>query len=129
MIDGIERIYEQLAQVLQAAIPEDWSSATLEAIFYPESSVYFGEYKRMANGEARSIHGTSGAVGRAFRELRALFKAAGKPLWGRAAFELRSDGHFDMRFVYDRCDEHGNLIFDETKELERSRTRRKRLTN
>ena len=43
MIDGIELFYQQIAESMEEAIPEEWSSARYEAIFYSGSSTYEAE--------------------------------------------------------------------------------------
>lgn len=127
MIQGIEPIYQRLADSITAAIPEDWSEAKYEAIFYPDSSVYEAEYVRQSDGVARSFPPTKDGP-RAFRELRTLFKKAGQRAWGRAIFELRSDGSFNMKWGYDDCDANGDCRFDEDEEVRRSEERHRRLT-
>ena len=127
MIEGIESLYQQIAEAIQEAIPEEWTSAKMEAIFYSDSSDYFGEYTNQADGKQRSF-ATAMVARRAFRELRKKFKASGKPLWGRACFELEPSGKFNLRFGYEDCDENGDTPFDGEKWLKRQEERRKRLT-
>ena len=127
MIEGIELFYQQIAEAMIESIPEEWSSATFEAFFYPKSSSYEGEYTRKADGVARDFPPASGGC-RAFRQLRKKFKDAGKPLWGRASFVLQADGTFNMKWIYDDCDHEGNTLFNEERELWRREERRKRLT-
>lgn len=127
MIEGIEPLYRQIAESIQEAIPEDWTTAKMEAIFYPQSSIYCGEYTRKADGKARDF-GTTRVGERAFRDLRKRFKEAGKPLWGQACFELHADGRFHMKWGYDNLDENGDTVFDADGELKRQEERHKRLT-
>lgn len=128
MIEGIDQIYERIAESIQDSISEEWATATMEAVFYLDGSQYIGEYTRASDGVARSF--TTDLRGeRAFRELRKLFKEAGKPLWGRASFELTSDGKFNMKWGYEGCDDDGYAIFDEEIELRKSEERHRRLTN
>jgi hypothetical protein len=126
MIDGIEDLYQAIAESMVQTIPEDWSTATFEAIFYPDGSVYEGEYTRKADDVARSFQPATGGS-RAFRQLRQRFKDAGKPLWGKARFDLRADGSFNMTWGYEDCDEDGNTLFDQEQELRRHEARRIRL--
>jgi hypothetical protein len=128
MIDGAEMLYQQIADSIQEAITEQWSSAIMEAIFHPGCSTYLGEYTRAVDGVSRSF-ATPRNGERAFRELRKKFKEAGRPLWGRANFELQSTGKFNIKFSYDDCDENGNARFDEQEELKRAAERHKRLTS
>jgi hypothetical protein len=100
MIDGIETFYQRIAESMIEAIPEEWSSAVFEAIFFPEGSTYEAEYVRKADGKARSFSPADDGD-KAFRQLRKKFKDAGKPLWGKARFEMRPDGTFNMNWVYD----------------------------
>ena len=50
MIDGVEAFYEQIANSMIETIPEEWSTASFQAIFYPDGSVYEAEYIRKADG-------------------------------------------------------------------------------
>lgn len=127
MIEGIERFYQQIADSIQDAIPEEWDAAKMEAIFFPGSSTYFGEYVRKADGKARDFP-TSPAAESAFREIRRGFKKAGKKAWGQATFELYPDGRFNMAWGYENCNENGDTRFDEKEEMRRHEARRKRLT-
>ena len=98
MIKGIEVFLQQIAE----AIPEQWSAASFEAIFYLQSIVYEAGYTRKSDGMVRGFQPASGGS-RAFRELRKRFKDAGKPLWGRACFRSWPDGTFNMKWGYDGC--------------------------
>jgi hypothetical protein len=62
MIDGLEPLFQQIADSMQEAIPEDWVTAQFEAIFYPDGSTYEAEYTRRADGKARSFLPASGGV-------------------------------------------------------------------
>lgn len=128
MIDGIELLYQQIAESIEEAIPDEWTTARMEAAFFSESSKYMGEYTRESDGVARDFP-TSFEAARAFREIRKRFKEAGKPLWGRAIFEMDSQGKFKMHWDYDNCDEEGNAIFDEEEELKKAEERHRRLTS
>jgi hypothetical protein len=98
MIPGIEVFYQRIAQSMIDTIPDDWSSAVFEAIFFAEGSTYEAEYTRMTDGKARSFLPNDDGD-EAFRQLRKKFKDAGKPFWGKARFELYPDGTFDMQWV------------------------------
>ena len=127
MISGIDAFYQRLADSMLDAIPEEWSTASYQVIFFSDCSVYEAEYTRKTDGVAKSFQpATSGD--QAFRELRQRFKDAGKPLWGRACFELRADGTFNMKWDYDNCDQEGNAIYDEDAERRRHDARIKRLS-
>src|SRR5688572_17856022 len=109
MIPGIEPLYQEIAEAMTATIPEEWATATFEVIFYSQSIPFEAEYTRRVDGVARSfLPAASGR--RAFQQLRQRFKDAGKPLWGRASFELRADGQFNVNWDYDNCDGQGNAI-------------------
>jgi len=125
MIEGIEGLYQQIADSIVEAIHEPWSVAKVEAIFYPDSITFEAEYVRQAGGLA-SFATTLGGD-RAFRELRKKFKEAGQPVWGQACFELRADGSFDMKWGYDNCDDNGDTIFDEVEWSRRHDERHKRI--
>src|SRR5262249_19727714 len=83
MIPGIEPLYQELAESMLASIPEEWSTATFDVLFFSHSTVFEAEYTRQADGLARSFAPPRNGH-RAFQRLRQLFKDAGKPLWGRA---------------------------------------------
>jgi len=127
MIEGIEQLYQEIAQAMIATLFEEWSSAKFEAIFYPTSSVFEAEYIRSVDGKARSFAPLDSGI-EAIEQVRQLFQDAGRPLWGRASFELLPNGQFSMTFGYDGCDADGNAIFDEDQEVEREGARRRRLT-
>lgn len=126
MIEGIEPFYQKIAEGIQAAILEPWQSATVEVIFFSQSSNYEGEFINGSEPHPKGFE-IGFAIIRPFLELRELFKKAGKPLWCRARFELSPDGKFKMNWGYDDCDENGFAPFDEKKESERQRQRRLRL--
>jgi hypothetical protein len=127
VIEGIETFYQQIADSIVEAIPEPWSVATVEAIFYPDSIDFEAEYTRESGGIASFA--TTLAGDRAFRDLRRKFKEAGQAVWGQARFDLRADGKFNMTFGYENCDESGNTNFDEDEWRRRQDERRKRLTS
>lgn len=128
MIPGIEPLDQQIADSIQESIPDEWTTAKMEALFFPESITYIGEYVRSADAKERDFR-TGRIAERAFRDIRRRFKDAGKTLWGRAVFELHSDGHFKMDWLYDGCDANGDMIFDEARELKRHEERHRRLTS
>lgn len=125
MIDGIDAFYQQIADSIQEAIPEEWSSAKFEAIFHAEGSSYSGEYIRSIDGKLRSF-GTTSQGERTFRELRKKFKESGMPLWGQACFEIESSGDFQMKWGYDNLDENGDTRFDADEERRRQEESRLR---
>ncbi len=127
MIDGIEPLYQQIAESMIAAIPEEWSSARFDVFFVPGSCTYEAEFVRAADSASRSFQPTDDG-NRAFRQLRKKFKEAGKRVWGRASFELRPDGKFNMKWGYDNCDENGDTIFNEEEEVRRHEARLQRLS-
>ncbi len=127
MIPGIEPLFQQIAESIESAIPEGWDTAKMEAVFFPESSQYTGEYTRASDGVARGF-ATTLAGERAFREIRKLFTESDPRVWGRASFELRSNGTFNMKWGYDNCDEDGFARFDEKEELRRREERHQQLT-
>ncbi len=117
MIEGIETVYQQIADSIDESIHEPWSVAWMEGVFFTEHTSYSAEYQPQAGGPPKSF--ASGRNGRrAFERLRELFKNAGKPLWCRARFELHSNGKFNMNWNYEDCDQNGFARFDEQAELE-----------
>lgn len=126
MIPGIEQFYQRIADAMVGEIPEEWISATYMATFFPGSSMYEAEYVGKRDGKARSLSPEDDGD-RAFRELRKLFKEAGKHPWGRAVFTILPSGKFDMKFDYDHCDEQGNAIHDSEEQMRLSMARADRL--
>jgi hypothetical protein len=125
MIDGIEPFYQQIADSIRESINASWETATIEVIFFPQSSEYVGEW--FSSGTARPTgFGVDLKAMRAFRGLRELFRKSGNRLWCRAVFEMRSAGQFKMNWGYDDCDENGFARFDEQKQAERLRQIRMR---
>ena len=127
MIEGIEQFYQEVADSIQDAIPEEWVTARMEGVFFRDRILYFGEDTRKADGVARSFP-TNFQGQSAFREIRELFENSGQPLWGRASFELNAEGKFDMKLDYDDCDEDGYAIYDEERESKEIEERHRRLT-
>jgi hypothetical protein len=120
VIDGIEPLYQQIAESIQEAIPEPWAVAWIDAIFYSEHVFYSGEFAPTSENKPKSF--ATGRIGRkAFVAIREKFREAGRPLWCRARFEVFSDGRFKMNLGYVDCDEAGNAKFDEDAERRRLR--------
>jgi hypothetical protein len=127
MIPGSEELFKTIAKSMIETIPEEWSSAQYDVIFFPDGSLYEAEYKRKADGVSRGFSPASEGA-RAFRRLRQLFREMGKPLWGRATFTLHPRGKFNISWGYDDCDENGDALFNEEQELQRHEKRRRRLS-
>src|SRR5262249_52738512 len=127
MIEGLEPMYDSIAESIHEAIMEPWNEAKMVAVFYADSITYFGEYTSAADGRLKDF-GTLREAQRAFREIRKRFREAGKPLWGQATFELKSDGKFNIKWGYDNCDENGDTRFDDENYKKQDEERRKRLS-
>lgn len=125
MVEGIEQLYQQIADSIVEAIPEPWTEGKVEAIFYQGVIDFEAEY-RTPEGKVKGFV-TQKSGDRAFRELRRKFKEAGHPVWGQACFELKPDGKFNMKWGYENCDANGNTIFNETAWSRRHEERRVRL--
>lgn len=128
MIESIEAYYQIIGDAIEEAISDEWTTAIMEGIFYPDSSTYFGEYIRKADNKSVDF-GTPRNAERAFRDLRKKFKESGSKVWGRATFELHSDGRFNMKWGYENSDENGDTIFNENDEIKRHEERRQRLAS
>lgn len=126
MIEGIEPIYQRIANSMVDAIPDQWNAAKIEAVFYSDSSDYMGEYLT-DSGKVRSFEITT-ELSRAFREMRRKFKESSNSVWGQVSFELQSDGKFDLKWGYDNCDANGDTIWDEKEYHRRSEEYRLRVT-
>ena len=55
MLPGLEPLFQEIADSMVAAIPEEWSTARVEAIYFSDSSVYEAEYTRKADGVPRDF--------------------------------------------------------------------------
>src|SRR5215208_3561139 len=108
----METLYQEIAESMAERIFEPWVTAWMDAIFFPGSMFYSAEYAAPEGGKHKSF-ATDIVAERAFEQIRESFKRAGKPLWGRARFELHANGKFKMDFAYDDCDEKGFAKFDE----------------
>ena len=126
MIEGVEGIYQRLADAITDAIPVAWSSAKSEATFFSDNIEFSGEYMPVT-GSPRSFK-VSREITNAFEELRQKFKEAGQPLWGQASFELQSDGKFNLKWGYDNCDANGDTIWNEDEWHRQKEERRIRLS-
>lgn len=126
MIPGIEIFYKRIAESMISEIPEEWTTARYDVVFYPGNSIYEAEYTASADGKARSLSPTNDGP-KCFRELRKEFKQAGHLPWGRAHFLLNRNGSFKMNLDYDRCDEKGYAIFIEEERMKEFEERCKRL--
>lgn len=118
MIEGIEPIYQLIADSIQRTIPDSWATAWVEAIYFTEHISYSAEYTP-SNGSAPKSFATERSGRRAFEQLREMFQNAGKPLWCGARFTIHSDGTFNMKWNYENCDGNGFARFDEKEEFER----------
>jgi hypothetical protein len=126
MIEGIEELYQIIADKTAEAIPPPWTLARIEAVFFSDSIDFFGEYWP-AQGNPRSLKVVRD-VTRAFESARQKFKEAGQKAWGQATFELHSDGKFNMKWGYENCDENGDTIWNADEWQRHQDERRKRLT-
>jgi len=119
MVENIEQLYQTIADLIVDNVPEEgWVDAKVKAVFHPGSISLRSDYMSTSRGGRRSFDSDKGfEMFQAFRDMRKLFKDAGKPLWGRAVFYLEPDGKFKMDFDYDDCDENGNAIYDSEKWL------------
>ena len=62
MIEGIETVYQQIADSIDESIHEPWSVAWMEGVFFTEHTSYSAEYKPQAGGPPKSF--ASGRNGR-----------------------------------------------------------------
>lgn len=122
MIKGVAESYQTIAEAIENAIVEPWTVATIEVVYYPDGSDYFGEYLS-ASGKSRGFEVTCDDE---FDSIRTRFKEEGHAVWGQATFTLRSDGTFDMNWSYENCDENGDTVWksEEWKLAQEERRRR-----
>lgn len=122
MIEGIEVVYQQIADTIVQLVPEPWREATVEVVCLPGGMHFEGTYRSEA-GKLRGF-ATSKNCHRAFRELRRKFEEAGQPIWGQAHFVLYSDGKFNMKWGYENCDANGDTLYDDEAWARRQEKRR-----
>ena len=130
MIEGIEPYYQTIADSIAEQVPGPWSMAWVDAVFFSEHICFTGVYvPRDATGAETKpkSFATDVPAEEAIEEIRELFRLAGEPVWGRAHFELRSDGGFNMTWSYEDCDENGCARFDEEAEKKRMKELRESL--
>lgn len=125
MIEGIEGIYQRIADAIVDAIPEAWTFAKIEVVFYSDGSSLTGDYFT-ESGKMKDVM-VEEDPSEAFCEMRERFQDAGKPVWGQACFELHPNGKFNMILGYDDCDGNGDTIWDEEEHNRRQAERWQRL--
>lgn len=125
MIPGIEFFFERIGAAMKAALPDEWSSAEFGGRFFPGSSAFEAEYVR-GDGTAAAFQPDPDG-NEAVKELRELFRLAGRPVWGEGWFLMQPDGGFKVRFSNEGVDANGDLPFDEAAEAARTERRRQRL--
>jgi hypothetical protein len=125
MIEGLEQLYQQIADEIVASITEPWSSVKLVAIFFSDSIAFETEYMKNAGG-LNSFEVSLDCI-RALIHLRRKFKEAGQPVWGEAIFELHADGKFNMKWGYENCDENGDTVMSDEDWLKRHDEHRLRI--
>ena len=117
VIEGIEKVYEEIANSMVERLPERWFTAWFDAVFFPDHEFYSGEYIS-SEGDRASSFPTNRRGQLALRQLRDMFERANRPLWCRVRFELHSTGKFNMNWGYDDCDENGFAKFNADAEIE-----------
>ena len=113
MFEGVEEHFRKLAEISEAAIPEDWTRFCIESEHYDGFSQQYCEYYRKSDGKERTFD--SNHLTGCILELRSLFQKADKPLGGRFVFEVHEDGKFNLDFDYENCTESAHLVYDEEK--------------
>jgi hypothetical protein len=58
VFDDLEPLYQRIAAAMTCKIPEAWSSARYDAIFFPDSSIYEAEYAKLFDSVSRSFEPT-----------------------------------------------------------------------
>ncbi len=126
-MDSFDRFCPSLANSIQEALNSEWISARIDAVFYPETSHYYGEYVPQVGASPRGFGPTLEAQ-EILRDMRDACHASGQPVWGQATFTLWLSGKFSLTFGYANCDENGDTRFNEEEFLEFKRQRFDRLT-
>lgn len=128
MFSILDCYYQDLATCINDLIDEEWSNATVEAIFFADGTTFLGEYTRASDGVPCSFL-TNIGIQEAFIGLRNAVRQSGQPLWGRVRFEINAHGKFTTEFEYDSCDAAGNYQMDEDEYSRYIAARHKRLTS
>ena len=118
MLPGLEPLFQEIADSMVAAIPEEWSTARVEAIYFSDSSVYEAEYTRKADGVPRDFETPEQCLD-AFdvRRDNDLSTPDSRCGGGPCLNSNQVDGTFRVKWGYDDCDANGDTIFDEDQEL------------
>ncbi|KGR84450.1 immunity protein YezG family protein [Lysinibacillus odysseyi] len=111
----MERIYQEVADILVKMIPEKWQTIFLYTeideknhrlffYYYPEFStepVYMLDVASMLKGSKREWEVLANALYDAFERLLLAFDEAEQELWTNLTFQLNSKGNMKIKFDYD----------------------------
>ena len=112
---GMERIYQEVADILVAMIPENWRNIFLYAemgkgyrqvffYYYPkwrEAPVYSLDMTEMFDLEEVEMDSLEVELGAAFERLHDEFIDAGQESWTNLTFMLDEDGKMKVKFNYE----------------------------
>ena len=100
MAKSIEELYQEIAKLMNAAIPEDWVRAWIKVEPAGESALdMVGCYKKADSNESHSFR-ISPQIARDLSELRQRMKQPDTDPWRRAVFNLLPDGQFHLELDY-----------------------------
>jgi hypothetical protein len=110
MIEGLEPLYQELADQAAMTLPDGWQKLRIEAVFYAEEEVdyWFGYIARDGNLGGLGI---TSELCEVLRGIRAKFHESNQPVFGQVVFSLTNDGKFSLDLGYDNCDENGDTIY------------------
>ena len=106
IIPGADNLYPELGQLIFDAIPGEFSVAWTRVEMLDDVSSCAVFYRK-ENGRFQYVNVGLEQVEGKFRELRELFKSAGREAWTGATFVLSEDGDFSLETTYDDISDFG----------------------
>jgi hypothetical protein len=100
MAKTIEELYEEIAKMMNEAIPEEWARAWATVELAGESALdMIGRYETTDSSAPRTFLIPPPMV-RDLAELRRRMKRPGEAAWRKAVFNLTPDGQFHLDLEY-----------------------------
>ncbi|RQR79227.1 DUF600 family protein [Burkholderia sp. Bp9012] len=100
IIPGADDLYPKMGQMIFDIIPGDFSIARTRVEMINDVSSCAIFYQK-PDGRFQYLNDGLDALEAKFRELRNLFKSAGREAWTGATFNLSEDGEFSIELSYD----------------------------
>ncbi|MFL9887738.1 DUF600 family protein [Paraburkholderia agricolaris] len=106
IIPGADDLYPEIGQLTFDAIPGEFDVARVRVEMIDDVSSCSIFYHK-PDGHFQYLSDGLGEVEGKFRELRNLFKSAGREAWTGATFILSEDGEFSIELTYDDISDFG----------------------